>query len=109
MENQARRVSVELTAEDYRQIEQRVSEPEAQAQALLSALLLQLGVKFSAFVAENGLQDFSIDVHIDRPKPEAVDEDTTEEIVAGFRQAWHEAMTGDTRPVSELWDGLDNE
>lgn len=26
-----------------------------------------------------------------------------------LRQAWHEAMTGDTRPVSELWDALEDD
>jgi hypothetical protein len=26
---------------------------------------------------------------------------------ASFRQGWQEAMTGQTRPVSELWDGID--
>ena len=26
-----------------------------------------------------------------------------------FRQGWEEAMTGDTIPVSELWDGIDAE
>lgn len=24
-----------------------------------------------------------------------------------FREAWKEARTGQTRPVSELWDGID--
>ncbi len=24
-----------------------------------------------------------------------------------FRQGWHEAMTNETHPVSELWDGID--
>ncbi|MFM9264728.1 hypothetical protein [Tychonema sp. BBK16] len=24
-----------------------------------------------------------------------------------FRQGWHEAMTGETVPVSELWEGID--
>jgi len=28
---------------------------------------------------------------------------------AGFRQGWQEAMAGQTRPVSELWEGLDAE
>lgn len=27
----------------------------------------------------------------------------------GFRQAWQEAMTGQTRPISELWERLDAE
>ena len=26
-----------------------------------------------------------------------------------FRQSWKETMTGETRPVSELWDDLDAE
>jgi len=26
-----------------------------------------------------------------------------------FRQGWQEAMTGQTRPVSELWEGIDAE
>ena len=27
----------------------------------------------------------------------------------GFRQAWQEAMTGQTRPILELWERLDAE
>jgi len=26
---------------------------------------------------------------------------------ASFRQGWQEAMTGQTLPVSELWEGID--
>ncbi len=26
-----------------------------------------------------------------------------------FRQGWKEALAGETRPVSELWDGIDAE
>ena len=28
---------------------------------------------------------------------------------ASFRQGWKEAMVGETRPVSELWKGIDAE
>ncbi|MCL0050774.1 hypothetical protein M1N22_02890 [Dehalococcoidia bacterium] len=28
---------------------------------------------------------------------------------ATFRQGWKEAMAGETRPVSELWEGIDAE
>jgi len=28
---------------------------------------------------------------------------------ASFRQGWQEAMTGQTRPVFELWEGIDAE
>lgn len=27
----------------------------------------------------------------------------------GFRQGWEEARRGETRPVSELWEGIDAE
>lgn len=30
-------------------------------------------------------------------------------ILDDFRQSWHEAMTGQTIPVAELWSGLDDE
>jgi hypothetical protein len=26
---------------------------------------------------------------------------------ASFRQGWYEAMTGQTRPLAELWEGID--
>lgn len=32
-----------------------------------------------------------------------------EEILGDLKQAWHEAMTGQTIPVAQLWDDLDNE
>ena len=28
---------------------------------------------------------------------------------ASFRRGWKEALTGETRPVSELWEGMDAE
>jgi hypothetical protein len=28
---------------------------------------------------------------------------------ASFRQGWREALAGDTKPVSELWEGIDAE
>lgn len=28
---------------------------------------------------------------------------------ASFRQGWQEVVTGQTRPVSELWEGIDAE
>lgn len=31
-----------------------------------------------------------------------------EEILADFRQAWHEAMTGQAIPVSQLWEGIED-
>jgi hypothetical protein len=42
-------------------------------------------------------------IHLDRPY---VDSMSKEEILCDFRQAWHEAMTGQTVPVSQIWNGL---
>lgn len=36
------------------------------------------------------------------------DDKSKEEILADFRQAWHEAMTGKTIPVAQLWEGIDD-
>jgi len=40
--------------------------------------------------------------------PEATDP-TQSEILSDFRQAWHEAMTGQTIPVSQLWEGIEDD
>jgi hypothetical protein len=39
-----------------------------------------------------------------------IDDDETprEEILEDFRQAWHEAMTGKTIPISQLWEGIED-
>jgi hypothetical protein len=31
-----------------------------------------------------------------------------EEILTDFRQAWHEAMTGQTIPASQSWEGIED-
>lgn len=41
--------------------------------------------------------------------PESAEEFTKEEIKSDFRQAWHEAMTGQTVPLSQVWEGLEND
>ena len=42
--------------------------------------------------------------------PESPEDFTKEEIIiSDFRQAWHEAMTGQTIPLSQLWEGLKND
>ncbi len=41
------------------------------------------------------------------------DEDSDEELLESpqesFRQGWHDVITGNTFPVSQLWDGIDAE
>ncbi len=39
---------------------------------------------------------------------EAIEEPSKQEIIDGFRQSWHEAMTGQTIPISEVWEQLAN-
>ena len=43
--------------------------------------------------------------------PEAeidADDKPKETILEDFRQAWHEAMTGKTIPVAQLWEGIED-
>jgi hypothetical protein len=35
------------------------------------------------------------------------DDEPIESIREGIRQGWHEAMTGQTYPISQLWNGID--
>ncbi len=37
------------------------------------------------------------------------DEEISESAVESFRQGWYDAMTGNTLPVSQLWEGIDAE
>ncbi|MEH2277430.1 MAG: hypothetical protein V7K40_22240 [Nostoc sp.] len=43
------------------------------------------------------------------PDEEAPDETSQTEVLADFRQAWHKAMTGQTIPVAQLWEGLEDD
>ena len=38
-----------------------------------------------------------------------VDDEPKGQILEDFRQAWHEAMTGQTIPVAQLWEGIDDD
>jgi hypothetical protein len=43
------------------------------------------------------------------PEAEIDDNETPkEEILEDFRQAWHEAMTGKTIPISQIWEGIED-
>jgi uncharacterized protein YrzB (UPF0473 family) len=43
------------------------------------------------------------------PEEEVLDDQSQSEVLADFRQAWHEAMTGKTIPVSQMWEGLEHD
>jgi hypothetical protein len=39
----------------------------------------------------------------------AIEGESKEEILTDLRQAWHEAMTGQTVPASQIWAGIDHD
>ncbi|MDZ8066746.1 MAG: hypothetical protein RMY64_14180 [Nostoc sp. DedQUE08] len=43
------------------------------------------------------------------PEEEILNDQSQAEVLADFGQAWHEAMTGQTIPVAQLWEGLEND
>jgi hypothetical protein len=78
-------LTIDLTLEEHQQIEEMAQRHGYDTPAdFLHALV-------STVIAEQEEYDF----------------DTKEGILAGLRESWHQAMTGNTRPVSELWDALD--
>ncbi len=42
------------------------------------------------------------------PEEADLDDSSQAEVLADFRQAWHEAMTGQTISVAKLWEGLED-
>ncbi|GBE92428.1 hypothetical protein [Nostoc cycadae] len=40
---------------------------------------------------------------------EVLDNQSQTEVLADFQQAWHEAMTGQTIPVAQLWEGIESD
>lgn len=37
-----------------------------------------------------------------------IDDKSQAEVLADFRQSWHEAMTGKTIPVAQIWEGIED-
>lgn len=46
-----------------------------------------------------------VEVIILIPEQEVLDDQSQAEVLADFRQAWHETMTGQTIAVAQLWEG----
>ncbi|MFN6536826.1 MAG: hypothetical protein RM021_010695 [Nostoc sp. EkiNYC01] len=55
------------------------------------------------------LENSRVEVTILIPEEEVLNDQSQAEVLADFRQAWHEAMTGQTIPVAQLWEGLEND
>ncbi len=41
------------------------------------------------------------------PEQKTLDNQSQSEILADFRQAWHEAMTGKTIPIARVWEDIE--
>jgi hypothetical protein len=75
----------------------------------------------TATINENG--ELKLDKSLEITKPQRVriivllseedetdpDETPTEIVIEGIRQGLHEALTGQTIPLSEMWEGIDAE
>jgi hypothetical protein len=59
-------------------------------------------------IVETALSEFFMQ-HGYLPNPTLESEEALPPAVESFRQGWHDAMTGNTLPVSQLWDGIDVE
>jgi hypothetical protein len=46
--------------------------------------------------------------HLDRLEKYALRRQRQRRLERSFRRAWREMLAGQTRPISELWDELDN-
>ena len=55
-------------------------------------------------------KNYRVEVIVLIPEPANLEtaEPSKAELLADFRQAWHEAMTGQTIPIAQLWDGLED-
>ncbi|MBD1850803.1 hypothetical protein [Leptolyngbya sp. FACHB-711] len=42
------------------------------------------------------------------PEEEAMEGGSQREVLTDFRQSWHEAMTGQTIPIAQVWEGLED-
>ncbi len=51
----------------------------------------------------------ALDEHLSIDTNQDDDDEPKTQILEDFRQAWHEAMTGQTIPVARLWEGIDDD
>jgi hypothetical protein len=68
-----------------------MSDQQTPAEAIVEAALLE-------FFTQHGYLPTSTET-----------EDTLPSAAESFRQGWHDAMTGNTIPIAQLWDGIDVE
>ncbi len=113
------RLSIELSAAAYRAVLQLLANGKTAAtvEDLLEALEDQLDdVLLQALKDVTGTDPagntFAQEIELRIVQSSAIveaDDDDEPDPVEGFRQAWHDAMTGNVHPISELWAALDAE
>ena len=69
-------------------------------QASLTEQATQLNISIETLILQ------AIRTYTTSPEIPDPDDDPTETVIEGIRQGWHEAMTGQTYPISQLWDGI---
>ena len=50
----------------------------------------------------------SVEIIVLIPEEADLDDKSQTEVLADFRQAWHEAMSRQTIPLAQLWQGLED-
>lgn len=100
------RMSVELSPELREAILQLLQ--SSQASMSVAELLETLEIRLEGAVASTVSEATGVTI----PFPQGVEveidsDDDEDDPVEGFRQAWREAMEGNTRPIADLWEALD--
>jgi hypothetical protein len=112
------RLSVEMSPAAYQAILALLENAPTPVDELLEAFENRLsGVLLEALTEVAGvtpsdealLQEVEVELRVVQYSSEAavnadIDEEDEPDPVEGFRQAWHDAMTGNTHPASILWD-----
>lgn len=70
-------------------------------QASLTEQATQLNISIETLILQ------AIRTYTQSPEILDPDDDPTETVIESIRQGWHEAMTGQTYPIAQLWDGID--
>lgn len=65
----------------------------------------QLALDQPLEVAQNSRVEVIVLIQEESPEVDTADE----EILSDLRQAWYEAMTGQTIPASQLWEEIEND
>ncbi|MBD2067032.1 hypothetical protein H6F93_05720 [Leptolyngbya sp. FACHB-671] len=76
-------------------------------------------LKVMATINEQGQLNLDHPLNVDKnsrvevivliPEENSLDNQSQAKVLANFRQSWHEAMSGQTIPVAQLWEELEGD